>query len=306
MCQAYRASLEGAATARVDIDVKAVESQGKISELPKTGDILKWNGHSKYHLDSVQRVLNANWGGILHPRRPLLPLLDAQTGLVKPEAYALELEKPFAVGWYGCPVFLARVRRREAPEPAEQVEDERVVIKLMYFDTRERGENIDMDDYNFLEAKQLVAFAKAEADAYAALEKGQGSVLPYCYGFYEVRYAQRHLVRVLRQAPRSLPLRMAIDASAKFSNTSAECRRIRSARPSLQGWTTERSAPSYVAAQCRLTSMLTAACPPCPARKPIPHPYRAAQSGCTAQGPSLSQYANPVSHRSHPTSFPDL
>ena len=126
----------------------------------------------------------------------MLPLLDPQTGAVKAENGSLVLEKPFVVGWYGCPVFLAKVQAA-TPIEADAEEAQHVVVKLMYFDARARGENISMDDFDFLNAIELVAFAKAEADAYAALEQGQGSILPYCYGFYEVLQHRRCITSVL-------------------------------------------------------------------------------------------------------------
>lgn len=94
------------------------------------------------------------------------------------------LDKPYRVGWYGCPVFLANIKQQDA---YCKEGTHRLVVILMYFDARERGENVSMDDFDCLKAAPLIAFAKAEADAYAVLERAQGSIVPYCYGFYKVR-----------------------------------------------------------------------------------------------------------------------
>lgn len=181
MCHAYRESVQHDQAKPNELDA----DKRNIIALPKQGERLKWSGTSVYHLDSIKRVLQSNLPGILHPRRAMLPLLDAQSGAVATGITSLVLDKPYVCGWYGCPVFLTTVKRSEEERTNEDTEY--VVLKLMYMDARERGENISMDDFDFINAKALVDFAKAEADAYAALEKAQGSIVPYCYGFYEVR-----------------------------------------------------------------------------------------------------------------------
>ena len=167
--------------------------------LPATGDVLAWTGSTVYHPESLQSVLTASdWPGVLQPRRPtqrLLDVLNPETKTVRP-GLSLVLEQPLLpVHWFGCQVFVARVMR-DLPDADSMpqhgaAEEHRVVLKLMYFDARRHGQNVDLDGFDFVAAPPIVKFAKSEADCYAALEKCQGSLVPYCYGFYKVSLLRR-------------------------------------------------------------------------------------------------------------------
>ena len=182
----------------------AADVPSNMKALPATGDILAWTGSTVHHPESLHSVLTASdWPGVLHPRRStqrLLDVLDSETKTVRP-GLSLALEQPLLpVHWFGCQVFVARVMRdlpNTDPVPQQQPAGEhRVVLKLMYFDARRHGQNVDLDGFDFVTAPPVVKCAKSEADCYAALEKCQGSLVPYCYGFYKVGYATQ--VRCMR------------------------------------------------------------------------------------------------------------
>ena len=257
-----------------------------IIEPPKTGDVLRWSGSSTYHPDSIRRVLGADWGGILHPKRPMLSLLDLKTGAVSGEYDSLVLGKPFVFSWHRFPVFLAKVQRAE-PAGTEQGgdTDHTIVVKLAYFDARERGENINMDDFNFIKAKEIVKFVKAEADAYAALEKAQGSIVPYSYGFYEATMhpACTQTWGLIKGTICSSRLPMATSALAKYLSISPDRDQRRYARHFCCNMMFQVSVHSYVPETRRwrfhaLTSFMRFST----ARKSLSHPDRTTQGWCIA------------------------
>ena len=177
----------------------------KIRDLPNIGDALLWTGSTQYHSDSLQAVLTAtDWPGVLHPRRPvdnLLNVLEPETRAVKPGLSLLLEDILLLVNWRSPQAFIARVTRDPPPESATGADAtiagqpaHRVVLKLIYYDTRQKGENVDLRSRDWLADPILTKIIAAEANAYAALEQCQGSLVPYCYGFYKVRPAMLRCV----------------------------------------------------------------------------------------------------------------
>lgn len=182
----------------------------KTRALPAIGDVLDWSGVSHYQGDSLRSVLSADeTRGVIHPRRPihrLLEVLDVESGSLKP-GLSLVLEEPLnAVDWVRPSQWRARVvhsseaaeraqlseNAGEGPDPSKAVQQTRilaphhVVLKLLYYDAREKGEDVDLDGFDFVSAPDLVKLAASEAACYAAMGKCQGSIVPYSYGFYKV------------------------------------------------------------------------------------------------------------------------
>ena len=178
--------------------------------LPAVGDVLEWSGVSQYQADSVRSVLSADeTRGVIHPRRPsqrLLEVLDVDSGSLKP-GLSLVLEEPLnAVDWVTPSQWRARVLHSpeaakgaqlsenagEGPDPSKAVQQTSisaphyVVLKLLYYDAREKGEDVDLDGFDFVNAPDLVNLVVDEAACYAAMAQCQGSTVPYCYGFYKV------------------------------------------------------------------------------------------------------------------------
>jgi hypothetical protein len=191
----------------------APDGPDQMKVLPRLGDVLAWSGASQLRADSLNQVLRDQGNpGVLHPRRSmhrLLEVLDPDAQAVRP-GLSLVLESRLQrLNWISPSVWLARVVRQSEssrtddawssaqpsgdaaglPETLERQgspAEHRVVLKLVYYDARERGQNVDMDTFDFINALPLLKLSRAEADCYAALQKCQGSMIPYCYGFYKV------------------------------------------------------------------------------------------------------------------------
>ena len=177
----------------------------KIRGLPNIGDALDWTGPTQCHNDSLQAVLTAtDWPGVLHPRRSakdLRSVLDPETRAVKPGLSLLLEDILLLVNWRSPQAFVARVTHGPPPASATETDERiaghqahRVVLKLIYYDTRQKGENVDLRSRDWLADPILTKIIAAEANAYAALEQCQGSLVPYCYGFYKVRPAMLRCV----------------------------------------------------------------------------------------------------------------
>lgn len=190
--------------------VVEIDSIDKTRALPAIGDVLEWSGVSQYQADSLRSVLSAReTRGVLHIRRAddrLLEVLDVDSGSVKP-GLSLVLEEALnPIDWVRSSQWRARIVRSpeathgaqfsenagEGPNHSKAVQQASVTaphyvaLKLLYYDAREKGEDVDLDGFDFVNAPDLVKMASDEAACYAALEKCQGSIVPYCYGFYKV------------------------------------------------------------------------------------------------------------------------
>ena len=96
----------------------------------------------------------------------------------------------------------------------------------MYYDARQEGDPVNLDDYDFVASPPIARFIQPEADCYAALERCQGSILPFCLGSYEVR-ARFQEIHEAHPLIRLGPLLMRLVPARKWPSLDLTSPRIR-------------------------------------------------------------------------------
>lgn len=138
---------------------------------PILGETIEWTGKCFFNPELLKRNVKSESPGVLHARRPLLPLLNPDTAEVKPENTTITIS---AVLDYARPVYLAVVNGHS------------VIIKLHAMPENFNSQS-PWDALKYVnKSSPLQLDVLREARAYERLEAHQGSLVPHNYGFYEV------------------------------------------------------------------------------------------------------------------------
>lgn len=138
---------------------------------PVRGETIEWKGKCFFNPDLIKQILSSTLPGVLHEKRQLLPLIDAETAEVLPNTK----------------ITLDSMIDHSRPIYKGQIGEKTVLVKLhpMPVDFDSKSPWAGLKTVNSVHPLQLDVLR--EARAYEKLEHLQGSIVPYCYGFYVVR-----------------------------------------------------------------------------------------------------------------------
>lgn len=139
---------------------------------PAKGEIIDWSGKCFFSPEMIKRNIASTRPGVLFEKRPLLPFFDSETGEVLPNTKIALAKVPN----YARPIYKGLVG-----------DDKRVIVKFhpmpQNYDPSSPWAGIKAVN---VDERHLHYGLLREARAYEKLEHLQGSVVPHCYGFYEV------------------------------------------------------------------------------------------------------------------------